>query len=100
MPQAEKTSAASGITTLRMPSSAASATACIPPPPPNATSVKSRGSYPRLTETSLSALIMLLLAIRTTPRAASVASTPSFERDLAERTVDRIHVRLISPPQK
>ena len=44
IPQAEKTSAAWGMTTLPIPSSAASATACMPPPPPKATSVKSRGS--------------------------------------------------------
>ena len=46
-----------------MPSSRASATACMPPPPPKAISVNSRGSKPRLTETSFSALTMLALAI-------------------------------------
>ena len=53
-------------------------------PPPNTTSVKSRGSWPRLTLTSFSALTMLELAMRTMPRATSasvmfsrVASAPS-----------------------
>ena len=100
IPHALNTSAARGITTRRMPSSAASATACIPPPPPNATSVKSRGSWPRLTDTSLSALIMLLFAIRTIPRAASSRGTPSVPASASSTPATASMSASISPPQK
>ncbi len=46
-PSAEKTPAAAGIRTWRMPSDSASAAAKIGPLPPNARSAKSRGSRPR-----------------------------------------------------
>ena len=54
-PSAERTPAAAGTSTLPIPSSSASAHACSGPAPPNATSAKSRGSWPRSTETSRSA---------------------------------------------
>ena len=92
MPQAENTEAPAGTTTFLTPSSAASATPCMPPPPPKATSVKSRGSWPRLSETSFSALTMLLLAMRMMPRAASSASTPSFSPTAVDAPLRRLHV--------
>ena len=100
MPHAEKTSAARGMTILRMPSSAASSTACIPPPPPNATRVKSRGSWPRLTETSFNALIMLLLAIRITPRAASARGTSRRRAIRSSASATASMSASSSPPQK
>ena len=100
MPQAENTEASAGTTTLVTPSSWASATACIAPPPPNAISVKSRGSNPRLTETSLSALTMLLLAMRTMPRAASSASTPSRDPTASIAFATASMSACTVPPQK
>ena len=47
------------------------------PAPPNATSVKSRGSWPRSTETTRSAPTMLLSTIARMPRAASSIDRPS-----------------------
>ena len=99
MPQAENTAAPTGTTTFLTPSSCASATACIPPPPPNATRVKSRGSKPRLTDTSLSALTMLLLAMRMMPRAASAASTPRFDPTASIARPAAAMSAVASPPQ-
>ena len=78
MPQAENTAAFTGTTTRATPSSRASAAPCRPPPPPKAMSVNSRGSKPRLTETSFRALTMLALTTRITPRA--VSSIPASRR--------------------
>ena len=47
-PSADSTPAASGTSTVRISSSSASAHACSGPAPPNATSAKSRGSWPAL----------------------------------------------------
>ena len=60
-----------------MPSSSASAAACSGPAPPNAASVNSRGSWPRCTETILSASAMAWLTTSITAAAAVRASMPS-----------------------
>ena len=83
MPQAEKTPAYGGTSTRFTCSSAPSAAACIGPPPPAATSTKSRGSYPRRTETSLSALIMFALTSRMIPLA-------QLRRRETERLAERL----------
>jgi hypothetical protein len=100
IPQAENTAACLGITTFLIPSSTARAQACIPPPPPNAIIVYSRGSWPRLTDTSFRALTMLLLAIRTIPRAASLRSVPSFLASLSRAFRTPSMSAVIVPPQK
>ncbi len=82
MPQAENTPESGGTITLRTSSSAPSAAPCMPPPPPPTSRAKSRGSRPRCTETSFSALIMLASASRMMPLAS--AATLVAER-LAER---------------
>ena len=64
----------------RMPSSSASAQPCSGPAPPNGTSVKSRGSWPRSTETTRSAPTMLLSTMARMPRAASSRPRPSGRR--------------------
>ena len=55
-------------------------------------SVKSRGSNPRLSDTSLSALTMLLFAIRTMPAAAWSGPTPEPNTDIAQHRFHRVHV--------
>ena len=52
-PSAEKLPGSGGTTTVRMPSSSATAVACNGPAPPNGSRAKSRGSMPRITDTSL-----------------------------------------------
>ena len=74
MPQAEKTPESGGTITLRTSSSAPSAAPCIAAAAAADEQAKSRGSRPRRTETSLSALIMFASASRMTPLAS--ASTP------------------------
>ena len=59
------------------PSASASSAAWSGPAPPNGTSVKSRGSRPRLTVTTRIERAMLLLQIATMPRAASSRDRPS-----------------------
>ena len=66
-----------GTITLGMPSSCASSAACRGPAPPNANSAKSRGSWPRASDTMRSAPAMRSLAMRSTAAAASSASMPS-----------------------
>src|SRR5215470_3644197 len=61
MPSAEVMPGLGGTSTVGMPSSRASALACRGPAPPKATSTKSRGSYPRWTETTRMAAIMWAL---------------------------------------
>ena len=61
-PMAEATPAARGMTTWPMPKVSASSTAWRGPAPPKATRVKSRGSIPRCTVTTLMAAAMLALA--------------------------------------
>ena len=65
-PSAESTPAASGTSTVSMPSSSASAQAWSGPAPPNATSAKSRGSWPRSTETTRSARSISAFTTRST----------------------------------
>ena len=100
MPQAEKTPDRLGITTFLMPSSLARAQACMPPPPPKAIRVKSRGSWPRLTEISLMALTMLLLAMRTMPRAASCRLVLRVAASLSSARSTAAMSATIVPPQK
>ena len=76
-PSAQSTPGAGGISTRGMPNSSARAQPCSGPAPPNGTRVKSRGSWPRSTETMRSAPIMLLSMMASTPRAASSGVRPS-----------------------
>ena len=100
MPQAEKTEELTGIITFGIFNSFANDVACIPPPPPKATRLKSLGSYPLLTDTSLSAFIILLLAIRMMPRAVSSLVNFNFLERGAIVLLTASISALISPPQK
>ena len=59
-----------------MPRSLASSEATVGPAPPNATSAKSRGVWPRYTDTSRMALAILSTASRTMPSAIARRSMP------------------------
>ena len=65
-----------GTITGKEPMSSATALACSGPAPPKATSAKSRGSWPRWTETSRSAPAMFSLAIARMPSAAASSERP------------------------
>ena len=95
MPQAENTPESGGTITLRTSSSAPSAAPCMPPPPPPTSRAKSRGSRPRCTETSFSALIMFASASRMMPLAS--AATLVAER-LAERSAAPRARARVAPP--
>ena len=85
-----------------MPSACASSQACSPPAPPKATSVKSRGSWPRSMETTRSARSMLAFTTRTTPS----ANCSSVSRDLCLPAIAREPASRVrrssanSPPRK
>ena len=75
-PAADSTPGWRGISTLPMPSSAASAVAWIGPAPPNATSVKCRGSRPRRIDTRRMPSTICALTTRWIPSAASSTDRP------------------------
>ena len=75
-PAADSTPGWRGISTLPMPSSAASAVAWIGPAPPSATSVKRRGSRPRRIETSRMPSTICAFTTRWMPSAASSTDRP------------------------
>ena len=60
-----------------MPSSSARAAACIGPAPPNGSRAKRRGSTPRSTVTTRSALTISWFATLTIPSAVSSSPSPS-----------------------
>ena len=76
-PSAEKLPGSGGTTTVRMPSSSATAAACNGPAPPNGSRAKSRGSMPRITDTSLIAPARETAAMRRMPSAISTGPTPT-----------------------
>ncbi len=69
------------------PMSAATAQACSGPPPPNASSVKSRGSCPRSTDTIRSTLAISASTSATIP--AAVRSTSPSSGPLTDATAAR-----------
>ena len=81
-PSAESTPACSGTSTRETPSSSASAQACSGPAPPKATSAKPRGSWPRSTETTRSALSISAFTTSIT----AGGSIPSSARSAASRS--------------
>ena len=92
IPSAEKWPGAGGITVRATPSSRASSAACSGPAPPNATSAKSRGSWPRRSVTSRSAWNICASTYRRTPRAAVAASTPSRPAEPRQAPMRRVDV--------
>ena len=92
-PAADSTPGWRGISTLPMPSSAASAVAWIGPAPPSATSVKRRGSRPRRIDTSRMPSTICAFTTRWMPSAASSTDRPSgcaMRRSIAARAQRRI----------
>ena len=90
-PIAEATPAARGITTVLMPKVSASSTAWRGPAPPKATRVKSRGSIPRCTVTTLMAAAMLALA---TLWMACAAVDDVEPEGTGDRRLDRLDAEL------
>ena len=75
--------------------------ACSGPAPPKATIVSSRGSLPRRTVTSLSALIIVAFAISMIPYAASSGPSPSGSAHLSRMPAAAASTSsAISPPRK
>ena len=99
-PCAQRTPGLGGTRMRDMPSSSARAQPWSGPAPPKGTSVKSRGSCPRSTETTRIAPTMLLLAMARMPLAAS--SRLSFKgramRSIAARA--KCASSFIRPPSK
>ena len=77
MPQAENTPESGGRSPCAPRARRRAPRRASPPPPPPTSRAKSRGSWPRRTETSLSALIMFALASRMMPLAGASAPWPS-----------------------
>ena len=97
-PQRRKRARIPGTRTVRMPSSGAISQACSPPQPPNATSAKSRGSWPRSTDTTRIARSILALATRRMPCGRRDAADPSCCAIESTAAAARAVSRCISPP--
>src|SRR5918999_1042111 len=97
-PRALKTPPARGTSTVSMPSSSAREQACIPPAPPKARRANSRGSRPRSTLITRSARVISAFATRTTPRATSSASRPSFSPRAPSAFSESSRLNTTSPP--
>ena len=94
-PNAHSPEATRGISTVRIPSSAASRPACAEVAPPPATMLKSRGSWPRSTDTDRIPPIMFPFTMSKMPSAARSGLSPSGSATLVlqcgsrRRGVDR-----------
>ena len=97
-PSAEKLPGSGGTTTVRMPSSSATAAACNGPAPPNGNRAKSRGSMPRITDTSLIAPARDTAAIRKMPSAIATGLSRTCVASLVMAASAASRSSTISPP--
>ena len=99
IPRAENTPGYTGINTRGMDSSEASSHACSGPAPPKANNTKSRGSWPRSTETTLIPWHMLALATLTIPEANSRGENPVLSHRFTMACSASFLLRTISSPK-